>query len=307
MRIKGAPVMNRLTYVFLLLLGASSYGIHACIVKLAFKQNYSVPDVTGSQYLFGLIILLLLLPFFKKVTLSLKHILLLMLVGMSLSLTGIFYGLSLERNSATIAVVLLFQFSWLGILFEAVYEKRSPSRKKMLAVLFLISGTIFAGKLVPWEASSYSASGFFYGILSAFCFAIFLFAGGKVATHVPSIQRSIIMCFGGLLLIFVVFSPDFMTNGTLIGGGLWKYALLAGIFGVAMPIGCFAIAAPKVEAGLVTIIGSAELPASIIAAMILLQEKVTSFQFIGMLLILIGIAIPQIQTRNSKLESYKSV
>lgn len=285
--------MQNIKYSLLLLLGASSYGILASIVKLALGEGFEVNEVTGSQYLFGLFILLLFLPFIKRVKVSIKSAISLILVGMALSLTGILYGLSLKSNPASIAVVLLFQFTWIGVLMDALYEKTFPSRDKWISMAFLIGGTVLAGNLMPGNLESVETAGLIFGLLSAVSFATFIFAGGKVAKGVPSMQRSIYMTFGGLLLILLFFKPTFIIDGTIISGGLWKYAILTCFFGAIFPIVFFAIAAPKVNSGIATIIGSAELPAAILAATIVLGEKITSQQTLGIVLIIIGICVPQ--------------
>lgn len=58
--------MGNLKYSLFIFLGACSYGILASIVKLGLQAGYSVPELTGSQYLFGLLLLLLSFPFIKK-------------------------------------------------------------------------------------------------------------------------------------------------------------------------------------------------------------------------------------------------
>lgn len=296
--------MQNIKYSLLLLLGASSYGILASIVKLAFSHGYDVHQVTGSQYLFGLIFLLCFFPFIKRVKVSFKSTIALILVGMSLSLTGILYGLSLKSNPASIAVVLLFQFTWIGVLMDAIYERTFPSRDKWLSILCLLGGTVLAGNLMPSNLASIEVAGFIFGLLSAVSFATFIFAGGKVAKGVPSIQRSIYMMFGGLLLIVCIFSPSFIYDGTITSGGLWKFAIMTCFFGAIFPIVFFAIAGPKVNSGIATIIGSAELPAAILAATIILGETITSQQVLGILLIVVGICVPQVgfilKTRKQK-------
>ena len=47
-------------------LGATSYGMLATIVKLAYKEGFSTAEVTASQFAFGIIILLLIHLFSKK-------------------------------------------------------------------------------------------------------------------------------------------------------------------------------------------------------------------------------------------------
>ncbi|KAB2329931.1 EamA family transporter [Cytobacillus depressus] len=286
--------MNNFKYSIFIFIGACSYGILASIVKTALTAGHSVWELTGSQYLFGFLLLLLTLPFIKRVKISFKQAGALMLTGTSLALTGIFYGLSLERVSASLAIVLLFQFTWIGIAMEAIYERKMPSKNKIFSVTFLILGTIFASNLMTSNGQPLQIDGLIYGLLSAVTYATFIFASGKVATGVPSIQRSIFITLGGLIILSFIAGPILLANGVHVQG-LWKYSLAMAFFGAIFPIVLFAIGTPKIDAGLATIVGSAELPAAIITAMIILGEKISSAQSIGIVLILIGIAIPQLR------------
>ncbi|MDQ0215599.1 drug/metabolite transporter (DMT)-like permease [Oikeobacillus pervagus] len=286
--------MNQFRYSLFVLIGACSYGIHASIVKLTIAAGFTVGQVTGSQYLFGLAMLMAVYFFTKRVKMSWKDVSSLMTVGLLLSATGIFYGLSLARVPASIAVVMLFQFTWIGILIEAIYHRAMPSNQKLISVVFLWAGTLLAGGVgstnFQWGEH---LDGVVYGLLAAITFALFIFYSGKVAPGVPTIQRSVFITSGGLLLVLFYVSPILIVDGVLTTG-LWKYGLLLGIFGTILPVVFFAIGTPKIDSGLATIVGAAELPAAIVAALFILGEAVSFLQMTGIMIILIGIAIPQI-------------
>lgn len=286
--------MHQLRYVLFVLIGASSYGVSASIIKLTLGAGYLTSDAMAGQYLFGFLMLLSVFLFTKKKNMPFKQVGELLFLGLLIGLTGIFYTESLARLSASIAVVILFQFTWIGILIEAIYEKKRPSHAKMLSILFLWFGTLFAGNVS--SASDFNIAGIIYGFLAAITFALFFFFSGKMGDHLPAIQRSMIVTFGGLLLMFTIFSPRFVFDGTLTQG-LWKYSILSGIFGIILPVVFFAMGTPHLDSGTATIIGAAELPSAIIAATFLLGEYVTTMQVVGVILILIGIAIPQIYNR----------
>ena len=172
------------------LIGASSYGIHASVVKPGLGKGYSVPDITGLQYLFGLVMLFAAFLFTRKVKMTAGQVASLLGVGVFLSLTGIFYGMSLSLIPASIAVVMLFQFTWIGVLIEALYIRKLPSKKKLVSVLFLWIGTLFAGGLgsshgFDWTDNSL---GLLYGFGAAVTFALFMFFSGKAARNVPTFQ-----------------------------------------------------------------------------------------------------------------------
>ncbi|MGM0852345.1 MAG: EamA family transporter [Bacillota bacterium] len=296
--------MKPLNASLCVLIGASSYGIHASVVKLGFAEGYSVSDVTGIQYLFGVAMLFLAFLFTKKIKMTKKHWASLFGVGILLSLTGIFYGLSLHEVPASIAVVMLFQFTWIGVLIESIYLKKFPSNKKLLSVVFLWLGTMLAGGVISSERFSWSESGMgiLFGFFAAITFALFIFFSGKVAKEVPTIQKSMMISLGGLLVVLIAFRPSFIQEPVQIVE-MADFGLLVGIFGSIFPVVFFAIGTPHLDSSLSTIVGAAELPAAILAAMWILHEQVVLWQFIGILLILIGIAIPQLHmgpARNRK-------
>ena len=281
-----------LKYSSLVLLGACCYGILSVIVKLAYKQGFSVSEVIGSQYLFGF--LFILIPFlFSKKSFSLKDTLYLAIAGTTTSLTSILYGKSLETIPASIAVVLLFQFTWIGIIIEAIANRKMPSKEKLFAIIILFIGTILAGGGSMNHLLALHPTGIIFGLLSAISFAFFIFVSGRVAVHLPSITRSFLMTSGAFLFLLFVLSPNFIVNGSL-GNGLWKYGSLLGLFGVLLPVLLFSIGTPKIGAGLATILGAVELPIAVMASAFILNEYVSSIQIIGVLIILVGVAVPQL-------------
>ncbi|WP_273124879.1 EamA family transporter [Metabacillus sp. HB246100] len=285
--------MSTLKYSLYVLLGACSYGLLSVLVKLAYQEGFNIDEVIGSQYLFGFFFILI--PFIilkKKVTL--KEGVMLAIAGTTTSLTGLLYAKSLETIPASIAIVLLFQFTWIGIVLDMIISRKWPDKEKLISVVILFLGTILASGGLTNKLFMYEISGIIYGLLSAVSFALFIVFSGRVAVTQTSIVRSFFMSTGALLFVLLLFSPDFMFNGSL-GEGLWVYGALLGFFGVLLPVLLFSIGTPKIGGGLATIIGAAELPTAVIASALILNEHVSFIQVIGVIIILIGVAFPQLQ------------
>ncbi|EMA6343619.1 DMT family transporter [Bacillus cytotoxicus] len=282
-----------LRYSLFVLLGACSYGVLAIFVKFAYAEGFSLGEVIGSQYLFGWLILLSITLLFARHRVPLKQMFILFIAGTSASFTGIFYYASLQTVPASIAIILLFQFVWVGIIIEAIATKTLPSREKVISVIFLLAGTFLSSGLVEKSVGDFDMTGILLGLLSAVAFATYIFVSGKVAVEVPSLPRGVLLMAGALTLVMIVFPPTFLFNGA-ISQGLWKYGLGLGTFSIVIPSIAFTIGIPKIGSGLATILGAAELPVTTIMSVFVLKEAVLASQWCGVAFILIGIAIPQI-------------
>ena len=111
---------------------------------------------------------------------------------------------------ASIAIILLFQFVWVGIIIEAVATKTLPSKEKVISVIFLLAGTFLSSGLLEKSAGDFDTTGIILGLLSAVTFATYIFVSGKVAVEVPSLPRGVLLMAGALTLVMIVFPPTFI-------------------------------------------------------------------------------------------------
>ena len=198
---------NVLKGVFLVGLGATSYGMLATFVKMAYGEGFTTPEVTTAQFVYGLLGLLLINVFQKAkkgnevVKASKKNIGQLMLAGTSLGMTSIFYYLAVKYIPVSIAIVLLMQTVWMGVLFEMILEKKRPSTQKIISVAIVLIGTALATNLIQSKIEL-DWHGIVLGLLAAASFTTTMFTANRVATHVSSAQRSLYMLLGGAVIIF---------------------------------------------------------------------------------------------------------
>src|SRR5690606_20931404 len=94
-------------------LGATSYGMLATFVKMAYGEGFTTAEVTSSQFIYGLTGLLLINAFQKRkhksnvINASRKNITQLMVAGTSMGFTSIFYYLAVKYIPVSIGIVLL--------------------------------------------------------------------------------------------------------------------------------------------------------------------------------------------------------
>ncbi|OXM86147.1 EamA family transporter [Paenibacillus rigui] len=290
--------MNRWKAIGLVLTGAASYGLLSSFVKLGYQQGFTAEEVTGSQVFFGFIGLWLLSLFQLRKMKSVTRpvIVKLVLSGTFTGLTGYFYYHSLQSLDASFAVLLLFQFTWMGLLLDWVLERRVPNRYQWIAVVMILAGTVLSSGILSGSLTRINASGIGLGLLAACCYTLFIYFSGRVATHLPALIRTTWMITGAALIVLTLMPPRFLWNGAL-GEGLWLWGILLSVLGMIVPSYLFAKGAPHMATGLAAVLGSVELPVVIVCSAVLLKETTTPMQWIGIMVILLGIAVSERKVR----------
>lgn len=279
-------------YSILVFFGGCSYGVVSTFVKLAYRNGLTVSEVTGSQYFFGAAMLWMVALCVPKIKLPLKQWVILLVSGMPMGLTGIFYNQSLGHINASFAIILLLQFIWMNLSLQYVFDKNIPNRNNVIAVTVILLGSALASGVLK-SSISFSWVGIGWGLLAALSFATFVYVSGRASIPIHPIYKSAIMTSGAALVVFVLMPPVFLFNGVMTNG-LLKYGILTGLFGSVIPPVLFNIGMPKVRS-LGNILSASELPMAVLMSTLVLGETVNYSQWIGVLLILVGIVYPNLE------------
>ncbi|MFV8368117.1 DMT family transporter [Flavobacterium sp. LB2R40] len=291
---------NVLKGVFLVGLGATSYGMLATFVKIAYGEGFTTPEVTIAQFVYG-ITGMLFINLFQKIKkgndvikASKKNISQLMLAGTSLGMTSIFYYLAVKYIPVSIAIVLLMQTVWMGVLFEMILEKKRPSTQKIIAVVIVLIGTALATNLIQSKIEI-DWRGIVLGLLAATSFTTTMFTANRVATHISSAQRSLYMLLGGAVIVtgFAIATQTAPFNFEIF----MKWGIILALFGTIIPPLLFNAGFPLTGIGLGSIVSALELPVSVLMAYFLLNEKVSLIQWIGIILIILAIVIMNVSLK----------
>lgn len=313
---------SRALFPLLVFIGGISFGPLSPFVKIAYTEGYSSVSMIFAQYGGGWLCLFILVAIFtlcrmltgKKngindgasqrsqpsqasqpsqtsVKTRLKDCLLIFACGLSIALCSSCNIFALNTISVSLAVLLLFQFIWMGVIIQCIVKRSLPSKETLISVLLLVIGTVLAsGVLIA--GTGFELIGVLFGLGSALFFAIYVFLIGHVAVKIHPVYRSFLVMSMALLSILAIFGLSLAENAAQIDTGLFRYAMIIGLFGCAIPMFFFAIGTPKIPTGAATILSSSELPATIICAVIIIHESVTAFQWVGVGLVFLGIAYP---------------
>lgn len=288
--------MDRKISILIVLLGGVSFGLLSTIVKKSYDIGMNLGQISTAQAFLGAILLWLFI-FYKKIVdknykiqFKKKQGLILMISGISTACTSIVYYKSLQYLSASMAILLLFQFTWIGNIVECILEKKRLEFKKFISLIILIFGTLLA------DGFNINPLGLFYGILSAICYCIFMYVNGKVITEINPIQRSACMITGATLFLTIIFAKDLFAGNVSMLSGI-EYGIPLAIFGNVIPPVFFSIGVPIVGIGLSSILGSIELPVATLCSVLILHEQTSIIRWVGILLILTAIIIPVINKK----------
>lgn len=298
----------------------------ATFVKLAYQDGYTTSEVTTSQFLLG-IVGLLVLNFIQTITSkkalpspTSKEVRNLMLAGTSLGCTSLFYYIAVQYINVSIAIVLLMQSVWFSVVVESFLTKKIPNARKIVSVIIVLAGTILATNLIN-ESLDLDWKGIFWGLLAAASYTLTMFTSNTLATHLPVFRKSIIMLLGGSVVVFAFlffaqigplhfeglksFYLTFTDNTEHIHSFnysiLWKYGLILSLFGTIIPPILFNVGFPNAGLGLGSIVSSLELPVSVTMAFVLLGEKVIFIQWVGIILILFAIVLMNLPKKDKQL------
>lgn len=278
-------------------LGASSYGMLATFVKIAYREGFSLAEVTVSQFGLGFIGLFVLSLFRKQrhvpaiKTSGTKGILKLIIAGISLGLTSVFFYQAVQYIPVSIGIVLLMQTVWISVILEMTLHKKLPGLRKIISVFIILGGTILATDMLK-QSGNINWKGFSWGMMAALSYTASMYSSNNIELGFPPLKRSLYMILGGLLIIIFVFHSSI--NGEFSYGIFLRWGLLLSLFGTIIPPLLFTRGMPLTGMGLGAIIASIEIPVLIIMAGLLLKESIGWLQWGGVILILFAVVLMNI-------------
>lgn len=289
--------VNYLKSLFFVAFAAASYGVLATFVRLSYNDGYTTAEVTFSQAVLGLLGLIILHGFSKNKQVSkekkytLKDKVYLVLCGTSFGLTSTFYYLAVHYGiPVSICIVLLMQAVWMGALVDFIVNRKKPTLVEIVAIITILLGTLLATNLIHESHVHLNATGVIFGILAALSYTFSMFTSNKVALSMPSTLRSVYLLVGATLMVSLIWAHALITEPFHFSI-FYKWGIILAVFGTILPPFLFTKGMPVVGIGIGSIIASLELPVSVMMAKFVLSEKVTSLQWVGIVLILIAIVL----------------
>lgn len=290
---------NRL-FALAVLIGGASYGCVSPVVKIAYRHGFSASDVTAGQFYYAMIILWAISLITAKGKLSFRgispmDIWRMIALGLLGTGTAIFYYRALTVLPAWLAIILLFQFSWITFVIDYLVRRKIPTHWQWYGIVLIVLGTVLAN--IHTQATQHlSMVGMVEGVLSGVSYAMFLYINGSLKAQVSPFLRAAMITTVSAIAVSCIYVPS-VEVFVAARQGMWAYGLLIGLLSQAIPTSLFAIGIPRVGGSAAAILSSSELPVAVVLSALILHEQVDVIAWLGVLLIIIGIVVGQRQQR----------
>jgi drug/metabolite transporter (DMT)-like permease len=273
-----------------------TWGLHGPAIKFAFAAGLTFPQLVFGEYLVGAIVFGLAVlvqgtgapadrRFWKIITLA-------GIIGCGVPL---FLFWAYRLGPVPIGATLLFLFVPFTQLINAVITRRAPPLREFTSALLVVAGAVLGADFIGL-ANAENLAGAPFAVLAALCYAGFFVLTARIGNSAtPAFRSMICTAIGcGLMLILALgvgwpLVPSGIAPST---AAIWLIAL--GVLGQAVPVFLLVNFGPRTGSALGSILTSTELPVAIVASAILLGERVTGLQLIGVLLVLAGITLPHL-------------
>ena len=293
----ATPGRRRVIAALQVFAGGACYGAMATTYKLAYAAGFTSAQVVASQAWFGCLFFVIAAALRCVRSKRLRRIeplqaLKLMGLGALTCTTSILYCYAMSVLPAPVALTLLFQFTWMGLVWQTVMTRRAPRPLEVASAAVIVFGTVFASGVYKTGLAGYDPVALACALGAAVTCSLFVTLSGKVEVECSNEQRGVIVCLGAGLMSLIV-CPDYLVSGVVFQGIL-PFAAIAGLFGLMCPVLLFGLGSPHLPAGLSTVMAAAELPAGLLIAMIVLSEPLGIIEWLGVVVILAGVCLAQV-------------
>ncbi len=210
--------------------------------------------------------------------------------GLAIATTNTLYFSALQYVSVAVVAVMIMQSVWITMVYGFVFKRQSPTVGQFLSVLVIMLGTILATELLT-QQQTLSIWGVFLGFCSACTFAGTIMMTGHVASHAQPIERALWVSMGAGFFVTVFWSPSIDFTSAL---SALSWGPTMAFFAVVLPLLCFSRGMPLLTPSLGGLLSAIELPSAIVVAYLLLGESIHFTQFIGIILILLALLLPNL-------------
>lgn len=206
------------------------------------------------------------------------------LLGVSIVLTDIAYYQSLARLPVASAVLLLFQFPWMAMGIEAIWNRQWPSWRGWALAAGMWGGTVLA--LHPGHL--HVGLGLIWGVMAGVGYAVTLVLAARIPTGLSTAERLVLPTLAGLVLAIGFY---WATGPSAPGWPIALFGPALALDGFLIPTALLVTVGSHVGGAGGALLAAGELPLAVGLAVLVLGQSVAPTQWIGVGIVVLVIIL----------------
>jgi drug/metabolite transporter (DMT)-like permease len=271
--------------IFFALITAIGLGSITTQAKLFYADGGNAMTLMATRFLISTLVIGLLITFRRQTfNIERQQRLSVFLLGFVWSGSMILYLLSVETISVSLAVLLLYTYPLLVLIYSIIRRQIVPS-----PALILIFGLAFLGLYLALSggAVKLNTTGLLFALLAGFGAAYTFIRGANVAPRLNPLVMTFWINVVGLVMIIPLIYTQFSLSVSASG----FIALTAATLFYVIAILCQFQALARLPATTAAFLLNLEPVVSILLAAIILQENLTGLQWTGVALVMLVLLI----------------
>lgn len=287
----------------LVLTGAILFSTKAILVKLAYRHPIDSVSLLALRMMFSLPFFFLAAYFSKKQKkyaankLTAKEHLLIIALGVAgYYLASLFDFLGLQYVTASLERLILFTYPTLVLIIGAIFLKYTIYKIQVLALLFTYAGigVAFSGGLANAASEHYLLGGaLVFG--GAFSYAIFLVGSGYLLPKLGTLAFTSRAMAISAIAVLIHHGISHQWALFHFPASVYKLAALMAIIATVIPSFLISEGIRTIGSANASIIGSIGPISTIVLAYIFLGERLNGIQWLGTILVILGVLTIMIQ------------
>jgi drug/metabolite transporter (DMT)-like permease len=250
------------------------YSVHAAVLIFGLTALFSkiiqlnALEITLLRSIFAALAIVIYILLLKETLLltNRRDYLIAMILGILLGTHWITYFHSMQIASISIGIIALYTYPVITVFLEPFFHGEKPHVKDIISACAVFGGIYL---LVPeFSISNQTTQGVFWGVLSAFLFAMRNIIHGRYFQSYPARHA----LFYQTLVIILMLLPFTELSFIEVTSEQWFQLLLLGVFFTALPHTLFANSLRHLKAKTVGLIGCMQVLYGTVFAAIFLAE-----------------------------------
>ncbi|KGP71263.1 DMT family transporter [Pontibacillus yanchengensis] len=292
--------MNQKTASISIAVGATLWGIIGLFVTYLYEMGFTPLQVVAMRVLSSLLFLLVYVLYKDRRLLHIRLSDSKLFVGTGV-ISIVFFNWCLfsamGETSMSIAFILLYTAPAFVTIFSRLLFKEWLTKRKMIALVMTVVGCAFVIGLLPNAIEPISMYGFLLGIGSGIFYALYSIFGKFALQKYDSLT----VTFYTFLFATVAVLPSsgiWSELALLRNAEVWLYIVGLGFLSTTLPFLFYTKGLSAVESSRASIIATIEPVVASLVGLLVFQERLTLWQYGGIVLVLAAVMIVQETKRN---------